>query len=67
MAGAAHGNCRKPDECEKYVQTPTETTTTIDNLTKQMLPKAAYTKLVSELGVLDAPRDSNVVHAKKSR
>ena len=67
VAGAAHGNCRKPDECEKYVRTPTETMTTIDNLTKQMPPKAAYTKPVSELGVLDTPRDSNVMHAKKSR
>ena len=39
----------------------------IDNLTKQMPPKAAYTTLVQEMDIHDAPRDSNVVHSKKSR
>jgi len=68
VAGSAHGNCRAPGDCDNYVRTPAETMEeAVDKLMKQVPSKAVYTTLVNELGVLDAPRDSNVVYSKKSR
>jgi len=65
--GAAHGNCKQPENETPYVRTPAATFDAIDTLTSQMPPKAAYNHLLATSDVNDAPRNSNVVHGKKHR
>ena len=67
VAGAAHGNCRDPAVTDAYIRTPAETMDAVNQLTKQMTAKAAYTTLTQDMDVLDAPRDLHAVHSIKSR
>ena len=67
VTGAPHGLCKKPVDEQPYVRTSYDTMQQAGIIGHQMPVKAVYNKLINQLDVDDAPRNSAVVRNKKYR
>ena len=64
VTGSAHGNNKSAGRAP-YVRTPTETMDIIVGMTRAVPVKAVYNKLIVDLDVTSAPRDTAVIRNKK--
>jgi len=63
LLAASHGNSK--DFSRPYVRTPADTMTTIAGNVESVSCKVMYDDMIADMDVLDAPRDTRVVHNKK--